>query len=68
MIKNPLIKILVYIVLYLVISWLTFYLFETPFLFETAFAEEATAEAEKKAEPIVAENQQQTPKTYSEIL
>ena len=69
MLKNFRIKLLVHVVFYLVVSCLTVYFLETPLLFETALAEEITADtSEKKEDPIIAENQQKTPKSYSDIL
>ena len=59
-------KLFFYFFIYLGISLLTVYFFETPFLFETVIAEELTSDnTNKKEESIVAENQQ---KSYSETL
>jgi hypothetical protein len=56
-------------VFYLGLSWLTFMFFETPSLFETVLAEELSSDnGDKKEESVVAENQQKSSKSYSEIL
>jgi hypothetical protein len=53
----------------LVISSLTFYLFETTFLFETAFAEELTSQdSEKKAELVARETLNKDSKSYVDTL